>query len=407
MRWDIINQLIKDNGYQSYLEIGVYNKAWNFDKIKCKKKVGVDPNKSVGATFALTSDDFFAQNKEKFDIIFIDGLHHYEQVSKDIHNSLNALNAGGSIVVHDCNPTTKEMQQVPRIQGEWTGDVWRAWIEYRLYENLSMKVYDVDYGVGVIQRGNQQPFRIEGKDLTYENFAVNKKEWLNLVPYPDTVKPVSICIPVFEQYGKGDKMITKLLDSLKGLKGNHEIIVSDNSDNDTIRTICKNYPVKYYHNPVKGISANTNYAISKASHDLIKIMYQDDLCLSDEMANEFSKALDGGGWAVCHSLRLDERGIKGKEVKPVYTDDIIKGRNTIGMPSVIGFNLVSFEFDTNLKTLLDCEFYWRLFKRYGLPKIITKPLVGQRYWNGSTSRKQGNFTETEYKYLQDKWAELK
>jgi len=285
--------------------------------------------------------------------------------------------------------------------------VWKAWMIFRRCPDLTMKVYDVDYGVGVIQRGNQQPFRIEGKDLTYENFAVNKKEWLNLVPYPDTVKPVSICIPVFEQYGKGDKMITKLLDSLKGLKGNHEIIVSDNSDNDTIKTICKNYPVKYYHNPVKGISANTNYAISKASHDLIKIMYQDDLCLSDEMANEFSKALDGGGWAVCHSLRLDERGIKGKEVKPVYTDDIIKGRNTIGMPSVIGFNRVSFEFDTNLKTLLDCEFYWLLFNKYGPPKIITNPLVGQRYWNGSTSRKQGNFTETEYKYLQDKWAELK
>ena len=135
MRWDIINQLIKDNGYQSYLEIGVYNKAWNFDKIKCKKKVGVDPNKSVGATFALTSDDFFAQNKEKFDIIFIDGLHHNEQVQSDIHNSLNSLNENGSIVVHDCNPTTKEMQQVPRIQGEWTGDVWRAWVAYRVSVN--------------------------------------------------------------------------------------------------------------------------------------------------------------------------------------------------------------------------------------------------------------------------------
>ena len=43
----------------------------------------------------MTSDDFFLSNKDKFDVIFIDGLHIYEQVRKDVVNSINAINDGG------------------------------------------------------------------------------------------------------------------------------------------------------------------------------------------------------------------------------------------------------------------------------------------------------------------------
>ena len=78
------------------------------DKINIKYKVGVDPCLEAHdrePTFKLTSDDFFAKNKETFDIIFIDGLHESEQVERDINNSLLCLNQGGYIVCHDINPT--------------------------------------------------------------------------------------------------------------------------------------------------------------------------------------------------------------------------------------------------------------------------------------------------------------
>ena len=52
----------------------------------------------------MTSDEFFSQNKETFDLIFIDGLHIHEQVLKDIDNSLNVLNENGVILLHDCLP---------------------------------------------------------------------------------------------------------------------------------------------------------------------------------------------------------------------------------------------------------------------------------------------------------------
>lgn len=78
MRWDIINDLIKKNGYKSYLEIGVYNRALNFNQIKAKIKWCVDPDVNANADVVCTSDMYFEsaiQAGEKYDIIFIDGLH--------------------------------------------------------------------------------------------------------------------------------------------------------------------------------------------------------------------------------------------------------------------------------------------------------------------------------------------
>ena len=52
----------------------------------------------------MTSDEFFKKNRQNFDIIFLDGLHTYEQTIKDIDNGLRFLNTSGVILVHDCLP---------------------------------------------------------------------------------------------------------------------------------------------------------------------------------------------------------------------------------------------------------------------------------------------------------------
>ena len=46
----------------------------------------------------------FLKNHSYFDIIFLDGLHNYEQTIKDINNALKFLNEKGAIIVHDCLP---------------------------------------------------------------------------------------------------------------------------------------------------------------------------------------------------------------------------------------------------------------------------------------------------------------
>ena len=48
-----------------------------------------------------TSDEFFLHNKEKYDVIYIDGWHEASQVYKDINNSWNCLNENGIIICDD------------------------------------------------------------------------------------------------------------------------------------------------------------------------------------------------------------------------------------------------------------------------------------------------------------------
>ena len=99
IRTDVINHLIEKYKYKTYLEIGIADRDLNFNQIKAPFKIDVDPR--CDCEYKMTSDDFFKQNGKTFNIIFIDGLHVEEQVTKDILNSLEALSFGGTIVVHD------------------------------------------------------------------------------------------------------------------------------------------------------------------------------------------------------------------------------------------------------------------------------------------------------------------
>lgn len=49
----------------------------------------------------MSSDKFFKINKIFFDVVFIDGLHKYEQCQRDCMNSMKFLNQGGIIIFHD------------------------------------------------------------------------------------------------------------------------------------------------------------------------------------------------------------------------------------------------------------------------------------------------------------------
>ena len=48
-----------------------------------------------------TSNDFFSNNFQSFDLILVDGDHSSEQVKKDINNSWKILNNGGYLILDD------------------------------------------------------------------------------------------------------------------------------------------------------------------------------------------------------------------------------------------------------------------------------------------------------------------
>lgn len=182
-RIDVINNLIKNNGYKKYLEIGV-QKGESFNGVNCYQKIGVDPDPKSQAFYKMTSDEYFKMIKGKgvtFDVIFIDGLHEHDQCTKDIYHSLSHLTPNGVIVCHDMLPTSYEMQKVPRIARQWTGDVWRSWMMYRSLPDYTMEVYDFDYGVGVMKKGKQKPAkRMEYK---FNEWFPRRYELMNVVDY--------------------------------------------------------------------------------------------------------------------------------------------------------------------------------------------------------------------------------
>ena len=177
-RTKIINSIINKYQYKTYLEIGCAGNR-NFKRIKLEDKIGVDPRR--GGTIRKTSDDFFKDNNKIFDIIFIDGLHHSDQVYRDIINSLNFLKINGTIVVHDCNPVDHRAQIIPRPsnQKQWNGDVWKAWAKLRCErDDLEMFVIDADHGCGIIRIGKQEKLNKIISD--FHEFELNKSEILNL-----------------------------------------------------------------------------------------------------------------------------------------------------------------------------------------------------------------------------------
>ena len=189
LRTQIINMFIEKYGYKSFLEIGV-NDGLNFRQINCKDKVGVDPapakmGESV-TTYKKTSDDFFFTNTRKFDVIFVDGLHHSDAVYRDIINSLEILNDGGVIICHDMSPIDELHQRVPRESVIWNGDCWKAWVQLRQELDKDMFVINTDWGCGVIREGTQTKLQLK-EELNFDNLVINRKKWLNLIEVDEFV----------------------------------------------------------------------------------------------------------------------------------------------------------------------------------------------------------------------------
>ena len=181
-RFEIIQKIINKKRFQNYLEIGCYDDT-NFSRINIKNKIGIDP--VSGGTHRMTSDEFFSSNNEKFDCIYIDGLHIYKQVRKDIVNSLEVLNSEGIIILHDCLPNKIWNQIVPRVYDNWTGDVWKAVVEARTMNHIDTYTCVADHGLGLIlKRPNRNLLRLKiknFKNLKYKDYFLNHKNYMNLI----------------------------------------------------------------------------------------------------------------------------------------------------------------------------------------------------------------------------------
>lgn len=143
-RLTVINQLIQERKYTTYLELGVAYKDI-FNHVIVNHKECVDVNPAFNPTYVATTDTFFELNTKTYDLIFIDANHNEEFVARDIQNSLRILNPNGCIVCHDVNPPNERFES-ERI----CGTAWKAFAKFRYSTQFFTYTYADDYGVGVI-----------------------------------------------------------------------------------------------------------------------------------------------------------------------------------------------------------------------------------------------------------------
>jgi hypothetical protein len=168
-----LNNLAAALNAQSYLEIGVET-GHTFLNVSCGSKTGVDPfflfdwqsyNSHKGFRLCnSTSDDFF-QNLEtstKYDLVFIDGLHTFEQTYRDIINSLRFSHSQTVFLIDDTVPcdvfsTCRDQAECLSLRSQLLGSSDNRWHgdTYKIVPLLSVFNCDLKLAT-IVDKGNPQ-----------------------------------------------------------------------------------------------------------------------------------------------------------------------------------------------------------------------------------------------------------
>jgi glycosyltransferase involved in cell wall biosynthesis len=225
--------------------------------------------------------------------------------------------------------------------------------------------------------------------------------------------------------GRGVEFLHYLMTSIvKQSFTDFEVIITDHSSNDDIEKYLKNVfngmgiRIEYIrHNFKKGrSSANINFGIKLAKGEIIKPMFQDDVfytrdCLEKIVKDYTSNKIPWGAVGFNHISENGDifTGERHKPQIPVYSDEVLIGKNTFGCPSVIYFKNDDNLFDDELVWLMDCEMFYRLNKKYGAAHIINEYLVSVRIWDKSVSyqvRDNKKIVGDEKNYVLEKHSEF-
>lgn len=187
---EILNYLILNYNYKSYLEIGTFN-GDNYESINIENKECCDITDELyqNITYLMTSDEMFhiMPAGKKYDIIFIDGMHTEEYVDRDIINSLKHLNKGGVVCVHDVLPISPKSSidyTDLEYNRDWVGTSYKSICKLN---NENLEYYTVDngdFGLTIIKYCDN-PYRLNFDQYkcnqTYDNLFLNKNNDIKLL----------------------------------------------------------------------------------------------------------------------------------------------------------------------------------------------------------------------------------
>jgi hypothetical protein len=195
-----------------YLEVGVF-KGVTFNSLRAARKVAVDPKFAFDYApiaagdasvefWQVTSDCYFgtiAEPSRRFDVIYLDGLHTFEQTLRDLLNALSFIKSDGVIVIDDVFPSSyvaslpsiEAFKQVRTASGvvsrDWMGDVYRLIFFINSFcQQYSYRTINDNHGQLVLwrrARAEVEPARLADiATLGYDKLLLSK-ETLRLAPY--------------------------------------------------------------------------------------------------------------------------------------------------------------------------------------------------------------------------------
>ena len=188
-----------------------------------------------------------------------------------------------------------------------------------------------------------------------------------------------------------------------------QIIISDQSNDNKIKFLCKNKKYKSldisYHkfDGKRHPSSNLNNALKQAKDKNVKIMFMDDFFLHEySLLSSVEPLINGYKWTACGTVHTYDSGKSiVRYLCPSYHKKIHLGINTMSSPSVIAFkNTGQIYFDENITYFMDVDWYKRAEIEYGEPYINKSMCIVNRIHDDSLSNsKFSNFIESSKKEL--------
>lgn len=206
-----INRLIAALEAQSYLEIGVQN-GQTFWAVKATQRTGVDPVfrfdplKDTAPNVNLqemSSDRFFRElpPDQAFDVIFIDGLHTFEQAYRDLCNSLIHVRPPTVLLLDDTWPSDvfsslRDQHQAIALRAgtgsddlSWHGDVFK----------VVFAMHDFHFGLNyrtITGSGNPQTLvwrsNLWQREPLFDSLeAISRLTYFDFLDHRDVLRPAS------------------------------------------------------------------------------------------------------------------------------------------------------------------------------------------------------------------------
>ena len=190
-RAEFLNGVLSQFHEPNYLEIGV-NEGQTFFEVSASHKVAVDPrfvfdvekareSQNGSEFFEVTSDEYFStisSHANPFDVIYLDGLHTFEQTLRDFINSIEVLKPGGVIVIDDVLPTSyqaglpsqldsfKVKEFLKDEDASWMGDTYKLVFFIEAYfQNYNLRTISDNHGQAVVWKSTTPRHGIRQFDI--------------------------------------------------------------------------------------------------------------------------------------------------------------------------------------------------------------------------------------------------